>query len=148
MQRNTAIGLAAVALLAIGGAVVWADEAPTPADAVSAPVDAPLATPGDPQGAGPRHQGAAGQQAVAAAVPEDNMHEEMMTGQAHEMAREHGAREMHEEMMRDRQMPPQTSGMPTSGAQGGAAMNMGDPCSGSGCKAGDSAPVPMPMGHM
>ena len=100
---------------------------------------------GAPKTDAPQPDSSAGHSAVA-----DNgekMHEEMMSSRAHEMGMEHGARQMHDEM-RDRQMPQQMSGMPASGAQAGAPMKMGDPCSGSGCKAGDPAPAPMPMGHM
>ncbi len=148
MERKIVIGLAALGLVAVGGVVAWADEAPTPEPAVTAHTStdpAPAAAQRQQASDAPQPDSSAGHSAVA-----DNgekMHEEMMSSRAHEMGMEHGARQMHDEM-RDRQMPQQMSGMPASGAQAGAPMKMGDPCSGSGCKAGDPGPAPMPMGHM
>ena len=148
MERKMVIGLAAQGLLTVGGVVAWADEAPTPkADAATAPVDAALADAQDPQAAHAQQQAAAPAHSAVAADSKARMHEEMVSSRAHQMGMEHGAQQMHDEMTRDRQMPQQMGGMPAAGAQGGGAMKMGNPCSGSGCKAGDAAPAPMPMGH-
>lgn len=146
MERKTIIALAAVGLLAVGGAVAWADESSTPkqADAAAAPTDAALARPQDPQAAHAGQQDRAPGHSEVAADRDKKMHEEMGS-RAHQMGMEHGAQEMHEKMMGDRPMPQAMQG---SGTQGGAPMKMGDTCSGSDCKPGDPSPAPMPMGHM
>lgn len=147
MERKTIIGLAAAGLVVIGGAVAWADESPTPkqADAVAAPAEGALARAQDPQAAHAQQDAAPGQAAEAAGREETMMHEDMAASRAHRMGMEHGAQQMHNEMMSDRPMPQAMQG---SGAQGGAPMKMGDNCSGSDCKPGDPPPAPMAMGHM